>query len=199
MGRFNNESGRSGRIGRRQSYQRKKYSSYESREKEYKFKPHGYGKDKQNISYGKIVEKITTKIQATYEHGADITWSIENKKKFDFDTVKPKLSDPNDTGEKLIFEKMVEAWVNRKSLFAANWTKTYSYILQNYCTAAMQTALKELPVFEKEIKNNPLKLLEHIGVLMHTPMRALYPQLGLIETFARFLNMRQDEKEDILT
>ena len=63
MGRFNNESGRSGRTGRRQSYQRKKYSSYESREKEYKFKPHGYGKDKQNISYGKIVEKITTKIK----------------------------------------------------------------------------------------------------------------------------------------
>ena len=199
MGRFTNESGRSGRTGRRQSYQRKKYPSYESREKEYKFKPHGYGKDKQNISYGKIVERITTKIQATYEHGADVTWSIENKAKFDFDTVKPKLSDPNDTGEKLIVEKKVEAWVNRQSLFEANWTKTYSYILQNYCTAAMQSALKELPVFDKEIKNDPLKLLEHIGVLMHTPMRALYPQLGLIETFARFLNMRQDEKEDILT
>jgi len=54
------------------------------------------------------VEKIITKIQATYEHGADITWSIENKKKFYFDTVKPELSDPNDTGEKLIFEKKVE-------------------------------------------------------------------------------------------
>jgi len=67
--------------------QRKKYSSYESTEKEYKFKSYGYRKDKQSISYGKIVEKINTKIQATYEHGADITWSIENKKKFDFDTV----------------------------------------------------------------------------------------------------------------
>ena len=152
MGRFNNESGRSGRTGRRQSYQRKKYSSYESREKEYKFKPHGYGKDKQNISYGKIVEKITTKIQATYERGADITWSIENKKKFDFDTVKPELSDPNDTGEKLIFEKMVEAWVNRKSLFEANWTKTYSYILQNYCTAAMQTALKNYQYLKQRLR-----------------------------------------------
>jgi len=53
----------------------------EDKEKEYKFKPHGYGKYKQSISYGKIVEKITTKIQATYEHGADITWSIENIKK----------------------------------------------------------------------------------------------------------------------
>jgi len=30
-------------------------------------------------------------------------------------------------------------------------------------------------------------------------MRALYPQLGLIETLARLLNIRQDEKEDILT
>jgi len=58
---------------------------------------------------------------------------------------------------------------------------------------------KELPVFENEIKNDPLKLLEHIGVLIHTPTRALYPQLGLIETLARLLNMRQDEKGDILT
>jgi len=89
--------------------------------------------------------------------------------------------------------------VNRQSLFEANWLKTYSYILQNYCTAAMQATLKELPVFENEIKNDPLKLLEHVGVFMHTPMRALYPQLGLIETLARLLNMRQDEKEDILT
>jgi len=63
----------------------------------------------------------------------------------------------------------------------------------------MQTALKELPVFENEIKNDPLKLLEHIDLLIHIPMRALYPQLGLIETFTKLINMRQDEKEDILT
>ena len=59
---------------------------------------------------------------------------------------------PNDTGEKLIFEKMVEAWVNRQNVFEANWLKTYSYILKNYCTTVMQTALNELPVFENEIK-----------------------------------------------
>jgi len=62
-----------------ETYQRKKYSTYESIEKEYKFKRHGYGKDKQSISYGKIFENITTQTQATYEHGANITWSIENK------------------------------------------------------------------------------------------------------------------------
>ena len=76
---------------------------------------------------------------------------------------------------------------------------TSTLLNQSFRIQTIQTALKELPVFETEIKNNPLKLLEHIGVLMHTPMRALYPQLGLIENFARFLNMRQDEKEDILT
>jgi len=131
MGRFTNESGRSGRTGRRQSYQRKKYPSYESREKEYKFKPHGYGKDKQNILYGKIVERITTKIQATYEHGADVTWSIENKAKFDFDTVKPKLLDANDTGEKLIFEKKVEAWAG---VHSKRTTLHYTYYCSNITT-----------------------------------------------------------------
>jgi len=50
-------------------------------------------------------------------------------------TVKPKFSDSNDSREKCIFEKFVEAWANRQSLFEAYWLKTYSYILQTYCTA----------------------------------------------------------------
>lgn len=55
------------------------------------------------------MEKITIKIQTTYEYDVNVTWSIENEAKFDFETVKPELSDPNDTGEKLIFENKVEA------------------------------------------------------------------------------------------
>jgi len=62
MGRFANEGGRRGRAGRRQTYQREKYLPYESKEKEYKFKPNGYGKDKQNFPCGKTVEKITNKM-----------------------------------------------------------------------------------------------------------------------------------------
>jgi len=81
--------GRQSRRGRgdrgRGGYHKKKSPTQDIKEKYYKFKPHGQGKDKQNVFYGKIVDKILMKIEATYEHGADITWSIENKQKFDFD------------------------------------------------------------------------------------------------------------------
>ena len=64
---------------------------------------------------------------------------------------------------------------------------------------AMQDALKDLQNYDKEIKNDPLKLLESVAMLMHTPMRAIYSQLGLIESLARLINMRQYDNEDILS
>ena len=63
----------------------------------------------------------------------------------------------------------------------------------------MKVALQELPNFEEEIEDDPLKLLESIVLLMHTPMRALYPHMGLIEAIARLVNMCQYENEDMIS
>ena len=59
--------------------------------------------------------------------------------------------------------------------FENNWVKAYALIFEGYCSKGIQVALKELPIFDTKIKNNPLGLLENIRKLMHTPERAKYP------------------------
>ena len=58
--------------------------------------------------------------------------------------------------------------------------------------------LRELPNVDSDIEDDPLKLLDNVQTLMHTPMRAIYPYLGLIEAIARFVNLRMYENEEIL-
>ena len=53
-------------------YHKKKSPIQDMNDTEYKFKPHKHGKNKQNISYGKMVEKITTETQTTYERRPDV-------------------------------------------------------------------------------------------------------------------------------
>ena len=48
-------------------------------------------------------------------------------------------------------------------------------IFNNYCSSELKMSLQELPNFEREIKENPIKLLEKIENRMHVPMRVVYP------------------------
>ena len=62
----------------------------------------------------------------------------------------------------------------------------------------MRTAIKELPTFESEIRDELLKLLEAIAKLMHTPVKACYPLATLAETLSSLLNLRQIEGENLI-
>ena len=55
-----------------------------------------------------------------------------------------------------------------------------------------------MPDYETSIKDEPLVLLERIQVLMHTPERAKYPPLTLVEVLIGFLSIKQGEKETLL-
>ena len=206
MGRSSGgRSGRSGR-GRGRGYTRKFNSGRGSNDKkEYKFKPHGQGKDKQSASYAKILDQITTKIQASYANGYEVAKAIKDKKEYDFEKERPKLELTEEEKKnniiprekELMYEKEIEAWLKRRNIFDSNWKKAYSFIYQDYCTTAMKNAIQELPDFEMDIENDPLKLLNAVQKLMHTPMRAIYPFMGLIEALARLLNMKQYEDEKL--
>ena len=195
--------GRSGR-GRGRGYTRKYNSGRGSNEKkECKFKPHGQGKDKQSASYAKILDQITTKIQASYANGYEVAKAIKDRKEYDFEKERPKLELTEEEKKEnmiqrvkeLMYEKEIEVWLKRRNIFDSNWKKAYSFIYQDYCTTAMKNALQELPDFEMDIEDDPLKLLNAVQKLMHTPMRAIYPFMGLIEALARLLNMKQYEDE----
>ena len=98
----------------------------------------------------------------------------------------------------LIYEKEIDQWLERKNIFESSWTKAHATIFNSFCSSAMQGELRELPNFESDIEDDPLKLLDNVQTLMYTPMRVIYPYLGLIEAIARFVNLRMYENEEIL-
>ena len=102
---------------------------------------------------------------------------------------------------------MVEGWeynarlkhyIRKDEDFDENWMKAFAYIFENYCTKDMQVAVKELPNYEKEIQNQPLKLLEEVKALMHTPMRARYPFMSLTENLVSLVNVKQNDNESLV-
>ncbi len=62
----------------------------------------------------------------------------------------------------------------------------------------MQSRVEEHPDFESEIKNDPIKLLEVIKVLMHDPVHAQYPMISMTEALARLVNIKQSNNEQLL-
>ena len=72
------------------------------------------------------------------------------------------------------YDARLKHYIRKDEDFDENWMKAFAYIFENYCTKEMQVAIRELPNFEKEIQNEPLKLLEEVKGLMHTPRRARY-------------------------
>ena len=62
----------------------------------------------------------------------------------------------------------------------------------------IQTAIKEMSIFETKIRNDPLALLEMIEILIHTPEKAKYPSLTLVEVLCSFLRVKQVESEELL-
>ena len=70
----------------------------------------------------------------------------------------------------------------------ANWVKAYALIWEGYCSKEVRDAIKEMPDYETSIRDKLLVLLEMIQVLMHTPERAMYPPLTLVEVLISFLS-----------
>ena len=88
----------------------------------------------------------------------------------------------------LKFQINYEHWIKEKKTFNENWVKAFAMIFDNYCAREVQVAVKEQSDFESAVLNNPLVLLERVRLLVHTPEKAKYPFLTLIEVFASLLN-----------
>ena len=190
--------GRGGRSGGRGSW----------RPSNLKFHPHGVGKDKQTVTYGKVKERIVMKVQKEYEYGRDIGECIRDMVVIDLSVLRPQIQEPKETDpvkrareEKaldVVFQGQMELYLKREAILEENLGKAYSLIYENYCDNIMQTRIKEHPKYLSEILNDPIKLLEEIAKLMHEPIRAQFPYLSMMEAHRRLLNMKQREKENLL-
>ena len=88
--------------------------------------------------------------------------------------------------------------IGKKDEFDEEWSKAYALIFYNYCSSEMRTAVKELPTFEKDIRDDPLELMTAVEKLMVTPVKACYPLATLAETLSGLLNLRQTEDENLV-
>ena len=82
--------------------------------------------------------------------------------------------------------------------FGDEWVKAYSLIFDNYCARDVQVALKELPDYEAQVRDDPLELLKEAEKLSHVPRKAAYTVLALAETLIGLMTLKQGEKEGLM-
>ena len=84
-------------------------------------------------------------------------------------------------------------------MYKENMVKLYEVIFYTYCSKEVRLALKEQSDFDSTVLNEPLERMKRIKMLVHTPEKAKYPFLTLIEVFASLLNFRQGGSEDLIS
>ena len=99
---------------------------------------------------------------------------------------------------KMKWGKEYDLYLDNKKEFDDLWIKSYAFIWGKYCSREVQCALKEMPDYDSYVKNEPLELLVRVEQLMHTPMKAKYPPLTLIEVLYSFLSLKKGDNEELL-
>jgi hypothetical protein len=69
--------------------------------------------------------------------------------------------------------------------------KTYSLIYLQHCNKTIQDRINAHPDFETKIKNDPIKLLKAIEILINDPVRARCPCASVTEAMTKFMTCRQ--------
>jgi hypothetical protein len=75
--------------------------------------------------------------------------------------------------------------------------KTYSLIYLQHCNKTIQDRIHAHPDFETKIKNDPIKLLKAIEILINNQVRARYLYASVTEAMTRFMTCRQLENETL--
>ena len=99
------------------------------------------------------------------------------------------------------FKEEFRWYMGKKEEFEDNFFKVFALIWETYCSLELRRAIKELPKYDSgatKIRDDPLRLLEVIENLMHTPEKAKYPVLTIVKIWHSFLKTRQGEKEGLL-
>ena len=91
------------------------------------------------------------------------------------------------------YEAAMHMFIERKILLEENETKSFSLILNNYCTKPMMNRVQDHPKYDTKIIDNPVRLMEEIKILTHDTVRAQYPIASISEHLAHWLNNKQHE------
>lgn len=187
-----------------------KKSQYQNREYKFDF----VNKNKMNYTFETVKGKILLEIQQTFDKHLDVYDAIDKMKEFDKTANKPKLErsklpkdDPEKERENRQFEKTFEyelkKFDERIEAYTLGMRKAYALILSDYCAIGIESSVRNLEKFEdpndetKQIKNNPIKLLEEIRKLIQAPSRGQYDFQLLDGYLTELLNIRQKDDEHV--
>ena len=174
--------------------------------REMRFHLHDSARRKSSESFRKIKEAIVNKVNSSFDNPIEIGESLKTGIKFVFEKPEIETNYDDEAGiraqENLMFleEYKINFTIFGQSeiKFKEQWIKAYALIWGSYCSREMCMAIKEMPEFESVIRNDPLATLSRVEILMHTPERARYPSLNLIEVLLVWLNTKQGADEDLL-
>jgi hypothetical protein len=172
-----------------------------------KFALQAAARENNQTPFSTVKTHILNKIQASYDEDFDVAKSLDEEKLVNIDQEKPKLAVSRETdptlkaaeeeNNKITLQAEMIDFLERKKALRQGMNKAYAMIYEFHCTKGMQSAIKEHPKFDSEIKNNPIELLKSIKVLMHEPVKARYPLASLTDALLRFANTKQKEDENL--
>ena len=217
MGRENNREGhgnnREGRGGCSQSGRgcgRGRYDHRESKgykEPENKFNPYGAWTGKKTATFETVKQHLIEYVQRTYKYGQDVAISLREMELIDMNEKRPTMyssesTDPDERqleneGLKISYQAEVTRFIERRDLLEQNMFKTYSLIMSTYCTSLMRSRIESHAEFD-DLKDDPIRLLQVIQVLMHDTVRGQYPYASVTDTFKKLLYLKQQENEPLL-
>ena len=174
--------------------------------RELKFHMHDSDQRKMSESFHKIKEAIVTKIKSTFQNPLKIAESITSMRLSTFSEPVLTESVKIDANEKALenrqlemkYKIMFERHIKKEEVFEENLVRAYALIWDTYCSREVQVAIKEMPDFDTQIVNQPVELLSRVENLVHTPMKAKYPPLTLVEVLISFLQISQADDESLL-
>ena len=68
-------------------------------------------------------------------------------------------------------------------------------IFDEYCTPTMQNRLQQHPKFATDLVDDPIETLKTIEILIHNPVRVVYPMEAPTDALKNFLLARQNKGE----
>ena len=81
----------------------------------------------------------------------------------------------------------LNGWEDRREQYNENMKKIYMKIFDEYCTPPMQHRLQQHPDFNNQLKDDPIETLKAIEILIHNPVRVVYPMEALTDALKNFL------------
>lgn len=179
----------------------------QKQQSELKFYPHTAGRQ-QTVTYDKVKDHIIQYIQKTYQQGFNIAKTLRDLNKIDYNTIQPARTVSQETDESLqldeqdsfdiLYKAKIDDWVQRKNQYKDNLKRSYAVIF-GYCSKVMQNRLETHVNYETKIRDDPVELLKTIKIIMHDPERTRYPYASLTKALSRIINMKQQEKEGLIT